>query len=75
LFGECVFIHCFNCSLVQHSLMKHRLHHLFQCDWEIHRHLCGITLKTSKRKPFSAFCAHPWAFSEPILSKTCDSLA
>jgi hypothetical protein len=31
--------------------------------------------KKSKPKPFSAFCVHPWAFSELILRKTCDSLA
>jgi hypothetical protein len=26
----------------------------------------------SKPKPFSVFSAQPWAFSEPILRKTCD---
>jgi hypothetical protein len=31
--------------------------------------------KKSKPKPFSAFCVHPWTFLEPILCKTCDSLA
>jgi hypothetical protein len=31
--------------------------------------------KMLKPKPFSASCAHPWAFSEPILRKTFDSLA
>jgi hypothetical protein len=30
--------------------------------------------KKSKPKPFSAFSAHPWAFSEPILRKNCDTL-
>jgi hypothetical protein len=29
-----------------------------------------ISLYKSKPKPFSAFCAHPWEFSEPILRKT-----
>jgi hypothetical protein len=28
--------------------------------------------KKSMPKPFSAFCAHPWAFWEPVLRKTCD---
>jgi hypothetical protein len=44
----------------QHSQMKSRFHHLLlvQCDSEIHHHLCGITLKKPKPKPFSAFCAH-----------------
>jgi hypothetical protein len=62
----------------QHSQMKPRFHHLLfiWCIWELHRHLCGITL-LSLRKPksFYAFCMHPWEFSEAILSKTCDSLA
>jgi hypothetical protein len=31
--------------------------------------------KKSKMYPFSAFCAHLWAFSEPTLHRTCDSLA
>jgi hypothetical protein len=31
--------------------------------------------KKSKPKPFSALCAHSWAFSESILRGTCDSLA
>jgi hypothetical protein len=61
----------------QHSQMKPRFHHLLllQCDWEIHRHVCGIVKKKSKPKLFSAFCAHPWAFSEPFLRKTCNNLA
>jgi hypothetical protein len=60
----------------QHIQMKHRCHHLLliRCDWEIHCHICGITLKKSKPKLFTAFHAHPWAFLEPILPKTCDSL-
>jgi hypothetical protein len=46
------------------------------CDWEICHHLCGITVKKyTKRNPFSVFCAHLWAFSEPILHRTCDSVA
>jgi hypothetical protein len=42
----------------------------------MHRHLCRIALNKylQKPKPFSAFCAHPWTFLEPILQKTCDSL-
>jgi hypothetical protein len=49
-------------------------HHLLLmwCDWEIYHHLSGITLQKSKPNPFSVFCVHPWAFSEPILCKTCD---
>jgi hypothetical protein len=59
----------------QHSQMNPMFHHQLQCDWEIHCHHCGITLKKSKLKPSSAFCVHPWVFSESILHKTCDSLA
>jgi hypothetical protein len=36
--------------------------------------LC-IAVKMSKPKPFPALCAQLWAFSQPILCKTCDSLA
>jgi hypothetical protein len=59
----------------QHSQIKFGPHHLLQCDSEIHGHLCGIALKKSKPKPFSAFRVHPRAFSEPVLLKNCDSLA
>jgi hypothetical protein len=31
--------------------------------------------KKSKPKPFCAFCAHSWVFSEPMLRKICDSPA
>jgi hypothetical protein len=36
LFGECACIHYFDWSLVQHSQMKPRFHHLLlvRCDWE-----------------------------------------
>jgi hypothetical protein len=59
----------------QPSQMKPRFHHLclMQCDWEIHRHLCGIALKRSK--PKEAILCILWAFSELILLRTCDSLA
>jgi hypothetical protein len=61
----------------QHSQITPRFHHLLlvRCDWEIHHHFCSMALKQSKLKPFSAFCVHPWAFSEPISHKTYDSLA
>jgi hypothetical protein len=39
--------------------------------WEIH-HLFGQN--QSKRKPFSVFFMHLWAFLEAILHKVCDSL-
>jgi hypothetical protein len=79
LFIEYVCIHCFDCSLVSTFTNETQVYHLLLiwCGWEIH--LCGIALEKSKSKskpkPFSAFCAHPWAFSEPILCNTCDSLA
>jgi hypothetical protein len=58
--------------------MEPKFHYplLVQCDWRIHRHLCGITIKkTSKLKPFFAFCVQLWAFFEHILCRMCDSLA
>jgi hypothetical protein len=81
LFDECVCIHYFDCSLVSTFTNKtqvsftHTRMLLIWCCWEIHPHLGGIALKKSKLKPFSAFCAHQWAFSEPILHKIYDSLA
>jgi hypothetical protein len=48
---------------------------LIRCDWEIHRHLCGIALKGLQNpKPFSAFCAHSWVFLEHIFRRPCDCL-
>jgi hypothetical protein len=76
LSAECVCIHCLtaDCSFVSTLQMKPKFHHilLVRCDGEIHCPLCGFALKKSKTKPFSAFCVHPWAFSEPTLHKTCD---
>jgi hypothetical protein len=45
LFGECVCIHCFHCSLVSRVTNETQYLLLVWCDWEIHHHLCGITLK------------------------------
>jgi hypothetical protein len=74
-----VYIQCFDCCLVSTFTMKPRFHHLLLawCDWEIHSHRCCINVKKSKLNPFSAFCAHSWAYLEPcsILLRTCDSLA
>jgi hypothetical protein len=44
-FGECVCIHCFGCSLVSAFTNEIRVSSPVWCDWEIHRHLYGITLK------------------------------
>jgi hypothetical protein len=60
----------------QHSQMKPTFHPVTRTMWL--RNLSPslwYRSKKSKPKPFSTFCAHPWAFSEPILSKTCDSPA
>jgi hypothetical protein len=73
LFGEvCAFTALID-SWFQHSQMKPRFHHLILiwCDWEIYCHLCGIILKKSKLKPFSAFYVHLWKFSEPVLLEIC----
>jgi hypothetical protein len=73
LFGELCASTALTTLWFQHSQMKPRLHHLLlvRCDWEINRHLCGIALRKTKPKPFSAFCAHPWAFWEAISREIC----
>jgi hypothetical protein len=66
LFGECVCIHCFDCSLV--SSFTNGVIEKFITIFVYHS-------KKSKSKPFSAFCTHLWEFLKPILHKTCDCLA
>jgi hypothetical protein len=78
LFGECVCASTASTTLwLHHSQMKPRFHHLLliRCNWEIHHHLHGISVKLSNLRQFSAFYVHPWPFLEPILLKTCDSVA
>jgi hypothetical protein len=68
LFGECVCIHCFDCSLVStfttetqvSSPVTMRLRNSSQSVW--------YRSKKPKPKPFSAF-------SESFLGETCHSLA
>jgi hypothetical protein len=52
LFGECVCIHCFGCSLVS-TFNRWNPDFItcysYKCDWEIHCHLCGNTLKKSTK--------------------------
>jgi hypothetical protein len=45
--------------------MKPRFHHplLARCDWAIHRHLCGVALKTSKLKAFFCISRAPVSIS------------
>jgi hypothetical protein len=56
LFGEYVYFHCFDCSLVSKFTNETRCHHLsrVRCDWEIRRHFCGTALK--KVKAEAIFC-------------------
>jgi hypothetical protein len=77
LFGECAYIHCSNCSLVliftneiqisspvtDNMWLRHSSPSLWNCS------------KKSKQKLVSAFCVHPWAFSElAIAYPNCDNL-
>jgi hypothetical protein len=71
LFGKCMCIYCFDCSLVSRVTHKKKnFYCLLHCDWEIHCHLCGIAKKESKPKPFSALCVLPWAIWKPSFYKT-----
>jgi hypothetical protein len=72
LFGECVCIHCFECSLVPTVINETQVSLPATMCLRNHCHLSSITVKMSKLKPFSEFCVHQWAFSEAILHKTCD---
>jgi hypothetical protein len=73
LFDEFVCIHCFDSSLVSK----------FTNDTNVSRSVMMLLRNSSpfwylsknvKAKPCSAFCAHPWAFSESMLCKTCGIL-
>jgi hypothetical protein len=59
--------------LFQHWQMISRFYHLLLiwCDWEIHCHLSGITLKSQTR----SHSLHFVCTKEPILRRTYDSLA
>jgi hypothetical protein len=50
LFGECVCIHCFDCSLVSTFTNETQVSSsIVRCDWEIHRHLCDVAPKCQSR--------------------------
>jgi hypothetical protein len=77
LFGECMCIHCFDCFLASTSTNKTLIslsvtHMLWLRNTLPSSCHCS---KKSKPKPFSVFSVHTPAFSEPILCKTCDSMA
>jgi hypothetical protein len=77
LFDECVCIHCFDCSLVSIFINETQVSSLVTCMMWLRNSSSSMWYhsKKSKPKPFSAFCVHPWAFSEPMLHTTCASLA
>jgi hypothetical protein len=77
LFGDYLCIHWFDCSLVSTFTNYTQVSSLVtRTMWLKNSHqLYSIALKKSKTKPFSAIYAHQWAFSDPILSRTCDSPA
>jgi hypothetical protein len=77
LFGKCV---CVSSALTalwfQYSKMKPRFHHplLICCDWELHCHLCGITLKCQSWSHSLRFVhnheylfTHLWTFYTTVL--------
>jgi hypothetical protein len=75
LFG--VRIHCVVCSLVSTFANKIQVLSRFSCTVWLKNSSPSLWhhYEKSKSKPLSAFCAHPWAFSESILHKTCGSLS
>jgi hypothetical protein len=64
----------------QHFQKKPRFYHVsvLRCDAIeefIAIFVVSLQKSQSRRKPFSAYFAHLWAFSAPILRETCDILA
>jgi hypothetical protein len=68
LFGECVCIHCFDCSLVS-SPVTHTM-------W-LRNPLPSLWYHSKKIKAEAILCihTHPLAFLETFLCKSCDSQA
>jgi hypothetical protein len=67
LFGECVCIHCSDCSLVSTTATRTMwLRNSLPSLW--------YHSKKVKAEAILSFCVHPWTFLEPILCKTCDSV-
>jgi hypothetical protein len=77
LLGECMCIQCFNCSMASTFKNENQVSSpLTQTMWLRNSSpALWYCSKKSQSWNHSVFCAHPWAFSEPILHKTCDSLA
>jgi hypothetical protein len=77
LFKECVSIHCLDWFLAWTFTNKIQVSTpVTHAMWSRNSSpsLCYRS-KMWKQKPFSAFCAHPWAFSKIVLHRTCDSIA
>jgi hypothetical protein len=60
----------------QHSQMKPRFHHLVLkwCDWEIHRHLCDITLRSQSWSNSLCFMRTLEHFWRTHLAQNCGNL-
>jgi hypothetical protein len=77
LVGEFVCIRCFGCSLVSAFTNETQVSSPVTPTMWLRNSSPSLLYHSqrSKPKPFSALCAHPWVFLEPILRKTCASLA
>jgi hypothetical protein len=102
LFGECVYIQCFDCYLVSEFTNETHVYSpvtsndaietffsIFMGSLPMFIHVLLLMMqlthfspslwyhptRKSRLKPLSAFYVHQRAFPEPILCKTCDSLA
>jgi hypothetical protein len=71
-FAEFVCIHCFECSLdstfTNATQLSSPITKLLRYSWPTLWYRC------KNPNLFPSLCAHPWAFPEPILRKTCDSV-
>jgi hypothetical protein len=74
MFGECMRIHCFDCSLISTFTNETQVSSFVMILLRNSSLSLRYHSKKSKPKPFSTFRVHLWAFSKPILHKTCDSL-
>jgi hypothetical protein len=76
LFGECLYIHCFDCSLVSTFTNETQVSSSVTRMMWMRKLWRSLWYRSKKIKPksFSAFYPYPSEFSEPILCKTCDWL-
>jgi hypothetical protein len=71
-----VCIHCFDCSLILTFTNEAQASSPVTFTmWSQNASPSLWYHSKSQSQSHSLFCAHPWAFFEPILCKTCDCLA